>query len=500
VRRLRAGALAFALSAAAARAGAAVEVADLLQPGSHSAVGLGGDPFLSPLDDRTGWWSEPDFTRDPNWRLDELASEPLAQDLGSSGSKVSNRDRVFGASGGLRWAQREWLISARLSRPRWEGSWQGAAGGLRLAGGGTRLDAGLRVEGVLPGVTAQLRAPLWHSDGSVDGASGMGLRYRGGSRLLAQGAWTRSRLPEALESDLYGIPLVASTNLGSEQLRLDARVRLFAGLVTEGSVGSTRYGQLAGRQALATYQIMPRGENRLDQGSLLWSGARGPGLIARWTRFGLDVEGDACWGGQRFGRLDYGEVEMRSLLLGARSQAGEGTHWLLDFEQVQAEGRARAVLESWPFTPSVVDFLGLRRIYRAVGRARWHRGHVGLERGLGARVHGQVGANWYDIRPEGTLDSWRPAFLVFGRVDASRDVLRIARAQLAALSLGCRLELGRTDASLQVRQFFFAKTWERPADIGEGNDTPSGAHPNSPGRGRGWPGGTQIQIALARGF
>src|SRR5881409_562303 len=34
------------------------EVFDLLQPGSRPAVGIGGDPFLSPLEDATGWWSE----------------------------------------------------------------------------------------------------------------------------------------------------------------------------------------------------------------------------------------------------------------------------------------------------------------------------------------------------------------------------------------------------------------------------------------------------------
>src|SRR5437867_9836073 len=55
------------------------EIFDLLQPGSRPAVGVGGDPFLSPLDDATGWWSEFDWAAGRSLRVEGYASQPMSR-------------------------------------------------------------------------------------------------------------------------------------------------------------------------------------------------------------------------------------------------------------------------------------------------------------------------------------------------------------------------------------------------------------------------------------
>src|SRR5262249_45202573 len=70
------------------RAGAAGEITPLLQPGSRAALGLGGDPFLSPLLDECGWWSEPGFTTSLVARVRSVASEPLTRRATQGGGSL----------------------------------------------------------------------------------------------------------------------------------------------------------------------------------------------------------------------------------------------------------------------------------------------------------------------------------------------------------------------------------------------------------------------------
>jgi len=500
--------LALALATACvSSAHAAGEITPWLQPGSRAAPGIGGDPFRSPLMDECGWWSEPGFTPSPLVRVQSVASEPISKRATRGGGSLSFGETSWHLLGATRIGGRPLAFAGRLSSPRWSGRLPAAGGELRFSGERSRVEAGVRVEGVAPGLSAQVVGPLWTEGGGRQTTNlGAGLRYRPRPWLAAQASWRGTRTPEAFSSDLYGQPIAASINLRSEQRRLDARVTLRHRVALEGSIARTGYSPIAPATPAFRYEITPAGSSRMDQASARVEVARGLGALARWTRAGFDAEGEAVWGGERFGRLNYARASLESRLLAFESRGAGGTRWLLDAERARAQGEARVVLETWPFTSTLVDLLGLRRIGRVSAEARWHRLHAAVERPLGVAGRAHLGLAWYDVRPVASIESWRPAFLVFGRADDRVDRLGFHRAQLAALSLGGTWRLGGIEHAIAIEQFVFAKTF-RTAPAGAAAPAAPSGHPvgddgDDPGGGRagGWPGGTRLEFSLSRRF
>lgn len=326
------------------------------------------------------------------------------------------------------------------------------------------------------------------------------MRFRAGNWATAQAAWSVSHRPDELRSSLKGEPLSASLNLRSEQLRGDARVRLPARIALELSAGGERYRPGSPRRPVPEYQMGPGGSSTSGQLSLEWAIAGASRVLVRHTRGKLDLEGETSWGGERFGQLNYARADLRSWLAATDARVGPATRLLLDVEHARADGVARGVLETWPFTTGIEDLLGLRRIGRAKMDAAWNRAHAGVERTLG-RGSGrlQLGASWFDLAPTGSVESWRPAFLVFGRADYRVERLSIHRAQLAAASLGLDWRLGSVECGLAVEQFVFAKAFQTAAPPAATGGTP--APPASPAVGHGgWPGGTTFELSLGRSF
>ncbi len=489
-------------AASVARAGTAGAVFDLLRPGSHTAVGLGGDPFRSPLLDECGWWAEPGFSRAPIARVESYAGQPIAPRFMPGEGDLSTGEMSWRALGATRLAGRPVLLAGLLARPRFRGSFEAANGAMRFVSSGTRADGALRIESVLPGLSVQLAGPLWTDGGERRGTSlGAGLRWQATPSLTAQASWGRSREPEVARSDLYGQPIAASLNLRSERGRFDVRLTPLSWLALEGSLGRTRYAPLAPRGTAIVYQIEPGGTSRFDQATFRLSPARGVTALARWTRSGFDVNADLSWAGERFGQMNVARAESRSTLIGLQRVGRGGARVLLDVERVEANGRARVAVESWPFTPTLLDLLGLRWTGKAWAEARWTRLHAGGERALGRKARGRVGLGWYDIAPEARFESWRPMFLVFGRTDYREGRLDAHRVQLGAASLGFERPLGGLELALGVEQFVFAKAFETRRAAVPGAPSAGGA----PGVARdepanGWPGGTQIEFALSRRF
>jgi hypothetical protein len=177
-----------------------------------------------------------------------------------------------------------------------------------------------------------------------------------------------------------------------------------------------------------------------------------------------------------------------------------GSRWLFDIEAVRANARARAELETWPFTSATIDLLGMRRIYRVRGEAQWHRAHVGFVHPIRNTLV-SAGLSGYDIAPAGTVESWRPVFLVFGGADRQHDTLDTNRLQLVALSLGFGWTAGGTRVDLAAQQFVFAKAFRtvtRSApDVGTTPDPSS--QPSSGDSNSGWS-GVEVRASLSRSF
>jgi hypothetical protein len=499
--RCRGRALAFALLAAAlVPVGAASQtlsdLTGLLQPGSRPSLALGGDPFRSALDDQYGWWPELGLSREPEVGVEGVWSEPLH-------SEVANLQRVLTG----RWVVDAPGVGSRLRlggeivAPNWGIRWAGGDGAVRLGGSGVGGIVGARVRELLPGLTVQGVSPSFGALQDVRGpAAGGGVRYRFRRLAVLQASWDRSRSPELLRSDLYGESIEASLNLGSERTRVDAALSLPGRLRLEGSAARSDFQDLKGREIAPVYHLAPRGRSTLAQGSVAWDSPVGWRVLGRYTHRDLDVRGTAAWGGQRFAELSSARVEQESYLVGAEHGSPGGPRWLLDAEMARTDARARLELETWPFTPSTIDLLGLRRIYRTIGEARWHRIHLAFDYPIRRSAHVGLGLAGYDIAPRGSLESWRPVFLVFGATDGQTERLDTRRLQLAALSLGIGMSVGTSQVELAAQQFVFAKAFPIPKpSVNTGASQPSGSVSASRGALSGWS-GIEVRASISRRF
>jgi hypothetical protein len=480
-------ALGTAASAAATPRGAL----DLLRPGSHAAVGVGGDPFLSPLADDVGWWSDLHLGEAPGSHAEIETSRPAGF---GSGTGVEGGQARWSATASGRFARARWIGGAGVDAPRWSGTWEGEPGALSFRSTGGRASAGLRL-GLHPSLDWQISGASGSAT-SPRSTLGAGIRWRLPSGSSIQSSWVRTRRSDELGSTLYGEPLQVTTNLCQESQRLETRWRGPWRLELEGALERSRFLPGEPARAEARYHLDPSGSGRFDQVGLAWNRARRRALL-RWTSVGLDLAGDLSWWGQNFGGVDRARLDLQSWLAAMESRSAGGSRTLLELEHVEVDARVRGDLESWPFTSTLVDLLGARRIVRISGDAVWDRWHVAHDRPWGTRTRVRGGLEWIEARPRARLESWQPAFLVFGKVDDRSDALALRRAQLAVLSIGAARPVLGLELDLGLEQCVFARVRERESASSSGA---GGAEPAAEWEGDRHGIGTRVRFTASRSF
>lgn len=481
-----------ALVATRARAWDSGAAFDLLRPGSHGAVGMGGDPFLSPLEDQVGWWSDLNLHTASGSRVELDTSQPLRA---GGGTGFESRDLSVQTNVDGRLSRILWNAGIELDRPSWSLGWEGSQGSLSGQGSSGGVDAGIRL-GILRSVTWQLRGAASTSPSTVARAGfGAGVRYQHPSGTAVQAAWERTRTPAVLNSDLYDQPIALAANLVQEKQQVDARWHARYGLVLEGALARTRWLPFEATARAPSYQFAPSGTGAFDQAALRW---RRPGAQAllRWTRFAVDLQGDVSWWGEGFGGLDYLHGSLHSWLAAVELTPALRHRTLLEFESARLDARARGEIESWPFTSTLVDLLGQRRIFRLSGSADWQRWHLSQQFPIRRRASGRASVEWIDILPQGQVESWRPAFLVFGKADAQTDPLSVRRVNLAVLSLGATLSVRAFELDLGLEQCVFARALNSspPASVPPAQPTTSAPRHDEEGA------GTRLRLVASRHF
>jgi hypothetical protein len=487
--------MAILLLALAAPTGAGTgDLLDLLQPGSHPDVGLGGDPLPGPFADTWGFWSDIAFT--PRWssRLDAGLSIPIGFGPGKTSGRVETNSLRWTTATGTTIGTRGLLGAVRIAGPTWKGTWRGSPGPFCIGGTGNQVIAGARLADLLPGLTLQGIAPIAYPGGETAATSGVGMRYRLGQRLQTQASMSHMRVPERFESGFYDEPISASVNLQTDRYALDGSVRPLRRLAIDYSTAWSFHGEIAPLGIRPIDEITPHGRSTSQQVTADWNVLGARRLLLRWTESNLDVSGVASRGGLDFGKLTYLRSHLTSWLGGVEIPVHSRTRVVLDAEQVDFQAGAHGVAKGWPFVSGLGKLLGSRMTGVATGSARWTRWHAAAERRMGINL--QTGVTWYDIQPRATLTTWLPGLMGFGKWDIHEYELNARRVQLGALSLGLDGSRYGWRVALQARQFVFARVFrdQGPATIavpGQGQ---------AASRVREWPGGTQVEFTLARNY
>ena len=334
-----------------------------------------------------------------------------------------------------------------------------------------------------------VRSPPQARERATDSARSPSFRRRG-----------RRAAPEMLRSDLYGEPVEASINLRSPPRPPRRGDRLPAWLPVEGSAAWGDFQGLEDRKVAPVYHLAPLGWSSLAQASVAWQSPIGWRVLGRYTRRELEIRGTGL-GVARSSPSSARESRAGILPSGRGVRAVTWLRWLFDIENRTRLRACALELESWPFTSTTVDLLGLRRIYRARGEARWYRAPWVLFTRSGERHFSAWGSRATTSFPRGPSNLARSS-CGFGSADRHEDRLGTRRLQLAALSLGFGLAAGTTRFDLAAQQFVFAKALKTGTNAAGNAGTapePSGVgtvpHAPSPG----WS-GVEIRASVSRSF
>jgi hypothetical protein len=467
------------------------------QPGSATVDDALPDAFGSPFADHDGWWSAVRPVLEPEVRARYTNDEPFTRRMTGGDLLAHDRRLVWDLTGTV---------------PRTGGRLHGAVGwedqdlrteingsksGAQLRGTGKIARAALRYEWRKPGLTFQISHPVWH-DGPVAGLeTGAGLRFEPAAWLGLQVVRTRSLNDQRLAVRILEEPMPMVTNLAEDAWQADARLKPRPWLSLE---GSWRQGQNEPRTPVTDafeYQFMPGGKTEV-RGATIRLGLRDAHeVVLRYRDIAFDLDAGLHWGGQQFGWLTYGDGFERSRLLSWRWRTARATQVQVEWETLDFEGKLRASIESWPFTETVVDLLGVRQTGQGALVVDGNRVTGSVEFGL-ARARFRVGSSWIRLHPQGAMATWRSAFLAFGRADYRFDEMRVERADLVSLLVEARLPAGRWELELSLQQFLYGHVVEWSAE-GETSapSAPAGPDQTLPPD-SGWPGGTYLRAGIVR--
>lgn len=462
----------------------------ILQPGGASHGEITPDGFRSAFDDGRGWWGLGRFAPEPRLSLVREHAEPATSRLTDGDALVLDRRLLADASASFAGEFLDWTTGLRYVHTDRDAVLIGVDGDARLKARGSRLDGCVRASPPASGFCFQASAPLWREHGDETGSeSGWGLRYEAPTGWAVQLAHTHARNDAAFTAHLLDESVPLGINLATRSWHLAARTRPTARLRFEVTGHQDEYGRNRPLRDAAIYQCRPEGRGDGFGSMAVLDAGAGHELLYRYTDESLEAETTLSWSGARFGRIEMLRFDLRSHLLGWRRRGAAALQPRLECEMVRADVFGHASLQSWPFTETVIDLLGVKQVLAGTLVADWQRLTVVADWDHGA-LASSLGLSWYRIEPRGFVETWR-RILVFGVDEFEHEDLAIERIDLASVLLGATWSLGRQEASFAIQQFFLGEVKQRHPD--QGAPRPPGA---GGARRDGWFGGTYAVFGL----
>ncbi len=467
-----------------------------LQPGGARSGDALPDAFRSAFDDRDGWWSLARPLTDPELRVDYTNDEPVTRRLTGGEGFAHDRRLESALAGPLGRLPGRWWGELNYESIDLQTAGDATNSGTLLYGRGQALSGALRFFQPGPGLTLQFSAPLWH-DGPMDRrVLGAGVRLQPADVLHLQVARTRTLSDLEFEGQVLEEPIPFDLNFAEDAWHVDIRLAPWRWLSLEGNWREAEYEPQdepgPGRQ----YEFTPGGRDRIRAAGFHLTPWRDHTFLLRYQELELDLDAGIHWGGQQFGWLTYGMGFQHSRLAAGRWHPSPSTRWQIELEAVDLDVKGRAKIESWPFTDTVIDLLGVRQIFWGHAEVKWRRLTALRDfEALGGRW--RVGTSWFRIHPEAVAETWRPAVLVFGQADFREYELTVTRLDLVSLLLETTVPAGPVDLSLSVQQFVYGSSVESARDPDESDP------PDDPPEERatdGWWGGTYLKMGLVFGF
>jgi len=113
----------------------------------------------------------------------------------------------------------------------------------------------------------------------------------------------------------------------------------------------------------------------------------------------------------------------------------------------------RGHVDSWPFTSTLIDLLGMRGYFKGEIKADIKKYSILYHMNIRDKSKINFKCDYFAIYPEGYLLTWRPAFLVFGVADLKRHAVDIEYIRLLSLQMFYDLSISGINIHLSLHQY-----------------------------------------------
>lgn len=215
--------------------------------------------------------------------------------------------------------------------------------------------------------------------------------------------------------------------------------------------------------------------------------------LAWWS---MEHEGGLFWGGQRYGRLNALRGDGEDLVWSLRWRQSNDMIVLLQTKARRMSAFGRGRVESWPFTETAIDLLGLRQIATAELDLSILSFGIGIDWSPGSHDFG-LGFAHHAIALDGFLETWVPGPLGIGRSQFVHRDTDIDRIGVDEIRFRSSRRFGRYELFWDLRQIVAMNFHAPPSSPGD--DPHEDRPPTSPSA-RGWWGGLFLATALQVSF
>lgn len=174
---------------------------------------------------------------------------------------------------------------------------------------------------------------------------------------------------------------------------------------------------------------------------------------------------------QKFGKITSLELSEEGIFGRLSFEKKNKRFFSSEIEVLKMSGEGKGHVETWPFTPTLVDLLGQRLYFRLNGDAkvlRWGMEYYGSElHFLFSRI--RISIDYLCILPSLKTATWNPVFLVFGIRNLKESYLEYQRIDGLFIKLGFDYALKNLSLGYNFFQFLPIHTKTRRID----NEKPS---------------------------
>ncbi|ACF14419.1 hypothetical protein Ctha_1965 [Chloroherpeton thalassium ATCC 35110] len=173
-------------------------------------------------------------------------------------------------------------------------------------------------------------------------------------------------------------------------------------------------------------------------------------LYLRYSALRLRASADVFYDETKFGKITALEFDAEAYHISADYEAWQRHVFGVGGEHHFWKAYVRARVETWPFTETLIDLLGIRLLGQVKAEVPFEKYFIAYEYRTNPKFLAKI--ELFDIRPDGFAQTWRPEFLVFGITDLKNHVLSVDRILAMQISLGAAYAFSQLELSYRISQ------------------------------------------------